>query len=675
MSPLVRPPPAPFVVVDRAGTGRCWPRPRLVAAIATLLAVHLVLAVAGVWQRSVTSDEPGHLTAGYSYWQLNDYRLQPENGNLPQRWAALPLLAVQPRFDRSPHPGDWAASRVWDIAQGFLFESGNNTDFNLLCARSIMLCWSVAAGLIVFAWARALWGDTGGVAALALFAFSPTTLAHGPLVTSDMCAAVCLLAATAAWWRMCILPSAGRVLLAGCATGLAALAKFSFLLLLPVVAVVAALTWWARTPLPRHAMRRLIAGVAGAGLVTYALIWFGYGFRYAAASPAAQPFGHFYLPWETVLAHPGGWTPLVQLARTCQLLPEAFIYGFSFVIYFARERGAFLAGNYSSTGWWWFFPFAFAVKSTIGELLAAALLGFQTIRWRRGLNASRLRVALAAPLAPLLVFAAVYAAFALASKLNIGQRHILPLYLVLFILAGSLVSATAPRVLRLAGLAAILFSTTESLSNLPHHLAFFNRLAGGPAQGWRLLVDSSLDWGQDVSALGSWVREHRQPGEQVYASCFGTADPAYEGIDGPLLAPYYSLGKPRAWFELHPGLYCVSATMLRDVYGLRPGQWTSRMESDYQNLKTAVRVNLASRTWSREIPTEGFHPEHPLWLFDRLRFARLCLYLRIRRPDAVINHTEFVFRLSAAELDTILDRPFSALVDSLERAADSRPLR
>jgi 4-amino-4-deoxy-L-arabinose transferase-like glycosyltransferase len=643
-----------------------------VAAVSLLLAIHVCLSFLGVLNRSVTSDETGHLTAGYAYWKFNDYRLQPENGNLPQRWAALPLLIAQPTLDPKINPQDWSASRVWNIAQGFLFERGNNTDYLLLSARSIMLLWSVAAGLLVFFWSRSIWGDAPGVGTLALFTFSPTTLAHGPLVTSDMCAAFCLLAAVAAWWRMCLSPGFIRILIAGAATGLAFVAKYSAVLLLPTFIVLTVLVAVGSFFQPENPSRwlsracRLSCASLIVAMITLGIVWAFFGFRYSAANSSIIAFDHFYLPWERVFPDGGLLATLVQLAKTGRILPEAFLYGFSFVVYFSAGRGAFLAGNFSSTGWWWFFPFAFLVKSTVGELLVTASLvckGFVAVRASRCFNLRRIAIS---PLTPLAVFALIFGAVTLSSHLNIGQRHILPLYLILFIAAGTLFSVRNPRWLRVLGTAAVLLSGIESVANHPNHLAFFNRLAGGPANGWRLLVDSSLDWGQDVTALGTWVRKNRQGNEPVFVSWFGTADPKYEGIYGEDLSPYYSLGKPRRWIDLSPGLFCISATMLQDVYGIRPGPWTVALEKDFQTLKAAARYNIENKLWDTSIPENGFHPEHPLWLLDRLRFARLCQYLKVKEPLAVINHTQFVFRLSAEELEIFSDKPYSALAKLME---------
>lgn len=652
---------------ERKGIPSAW----LVLAVASLLGAHVALAFLGVIGRSVTADETAHLTAGYSYWIFNDYRLQPENGNLPQRWGAIPLLLLRPGLDPNINNDDWKASRVWNIAQTFLFESGNNSDYALLCARTWMLFWSICAGLLVFAWARSVWGDWAGLASLALFSFSPTTLAHGPLVTSDMCAAACLLSACAACWRMCMRPTLPRVALFGFAAGIAFVAKFSAVLLIPVYAALAIIAWkTGRRTSPSASAPGFVLNLGPAfgiaAVITVFVIWAFFGFRYAAANIEVSPFDHFYLTWDRLFENKLLRDQLVNFARELLLLPEAFLYGFTFVAYFSGARGAFLAGEFSSTGWWWFFPFAVLVKSTIGELLLTALLlirGLPLLTKARLLTWQRIS---ASPLLPLSLFALVYSIFSITSELNIGQRHILPLYLILFIVSGSLVSVISPVRIRVFGTMGILFSAGECLSNHPNHLAFFNRLAGGAENGWRLLVDSSLDWGQDVSALGLWVQKNRLPHEPVFVSSFGTADPAYEGIEGEMLSPYYSLSRPRHWFELEPGLYCISATMLQDVYGIRPGPWMIKLEKDFQYLKVAAKENIASGTWSTRLPDTGHHPEQPLWLLDRLRFARLCHYLKSRKPDAIINHSQFVFRLSSAELDVFLNRPYSALAAQIE---------
>jgi len=547
----------------------------------------------------------------------------------------------------------------------------------------------VAAGLLVFCWARRLWGDAGGLLALAFYVVSPTTLAQGPLITSDMCAAFWLLAATGAWWRASGELTWGNLLLSGAATGLAFVAKFSAVLLLPVFAllilarllvagpVVVRLGGARRPILSWPGKLGVLAGLLVAhGVVTWAVIWTCFGWRYNAFAPGLPPAWKFYLPTDQILSIPGLLTKVNAAAFKLHFLPQAYLQGFAHVR-FQATRGAFLIGQYSNTGWWWFFPYAFLAKSTVGELLAAsALVLAAALRWLRPPSRADRLARLGRDvvwLAPLLALAAVYWTFSLLTTLNIGQRHILPMYPALFIVAGALARPGAQRWFRGAIAAFVLLSAGESLWIRPHYLAFFNFLSGGPAQGWRQLVDSSLDWGQDLPALAAWVRDHRRPGEPVYLSYFGADNPAYQGLTADELAPYYTYGRPRHWLELRPGLYCISATLLQDVYSEVCGPWTPGREHWYEVLLKKMRAKLASGACAPVFFDfgEGPSPNKDLWTLDRLRFARLCTYLRMRRPDAVVNYTIFVYRLNAREVHTAVDgstREFSDLLDAAWRA-------
>jgi hypothetical protein len=659
-------------------------RSAFVTVVTLLLAVHAWLALSATIDLGVTADETAHLTGGYSYWRFDDYRLQPENGNLPQRWAALPLLPERPRLDPSAQPDAWRRSNVWLVAQQFFFGSGNPIDYLLLLARTGMLAWSVATGLLVFAWSRQLWGDAAGLFSLTLYAFSPTLLAHGPLVTSDVCAAFWLLAAAGAWWRVSRRIDARWLTLSLVAAGGAAVAKFSCVLLLPVAGALALWRILQPEPVavafagpavhrvstrPRKAAVLALLGVAHV-LAAALVVWACFGFRFSAFAPGLPAPLKFFSDWNSTIPAAGLGHAVFTQAHRWHLLPEAYLQGFAFVLWAAQERGAFLAGEFSTRGWWWFFPYAFLVKSTLVELAAAVGVGALALgRVVRG--GARAALAAADPLAPLLVFAAVYGGVSLTSHLNIGQRHILPLYPVLFILAGALAGPAMRSWRRLVAPGLAVLAVGAALAVRPDYLAYFNPLVGGPAQGWRHLVDSSLDWGQNVPKLAGWLGQHRAPGEKVYVSMFGTDDLAYHGIQAEELSPYYSFGRDRRWVELQPGWYCVSATMLQDVYSPYAGPWTLEHELAYRKLLRLLRAELAEGTRRPELGEFGRGPERLMWNLDRARFARLCLYLRVRRPEAVIGHSIFVHHLDAEEVRVVVDGSLSELAARME--AITRP--
>lgn len=667
------------------------PRPRsrpprwVVRTTILLLAVQATLGLVGVASQGVTNDETAHLAAGYSFWTLNDYRLQPENGNLPQRWCALPLLLLQPTLDPAAHPELWRLSDVWRIAHAFFFTDGNDSDRFLFAARAAMMLWGTALALLVQFWATRWWGWTGGLLALALTVFSPTVLAHAPLATSDVTATVCLLAALGGWWWCSHQLSFKTVLLTGLLTGLAFIAKFSAVLLLPMFAALAAVrllsaapikwTWGSRTgewSSVRAKAGACIALTVGHGLLTAAVIWTAFGWRYEAVNPAVSERAYFYKTNEIDLEAHDGVGAVVDWARTHQLLPEAYLQGFVFVRTHATARAAFLAGDFRDDGWWWFFPATFLWKSTLGELLVTAALTLALIvkltRWRH----TRVIASALYRYSPLLIFAAIYGGVSLASSLNIGQRHILPLYAILFIFAGGLVQLAGSRAKRALLLLPVAFSATACAAVFPHFLTYFNQPSGGSAQGWRKLVDSSLDWGQGLPALKHWLHENRRPEEVVYLSYFGSDDFRFRQIDAIPLAPSYQHYEPRRFEPLGPGLYCLTATMLQDVYSPIKGMWTPRMEHDYWLARTRAEEHLASGAWENRIVDFGRDNTYPLWVLERLRFARLTQYLRLREPDAVVANSIFVYRLSAHEVDTMVNGSLSAIADLMEQATATR---
>lgn len=687
-------------------------RPFIVAAVTALLALHAWLAVSATIDLGVTGDETVHLTGGYSYWRFNDYRLHPENGNLPQRWAALPLVFADAKLDPAAWPTDWRNSDPWMVGQHFFFESGNPIDYLLLCARSMSVVWSVATGMLIFFWSRRLWGDAGGLFALFLFCVSPTTLAHGALVTSDMCATFWILAATGAWWYLTARMSLRRLALAAVALAGASLAKYSSLVLIPVCAAI--VIWRVMDSAPitielphgvreiKNRVSRLGACVAAAvicGTTTVLAVWASFGFRYSAFSLELPAPTEFFSSFVAMLPPAGALRGLLVKAREWHLLPEAYLQGFAYVSYAARERPAFAAGEYARHGWWWFFPFAILVKSSLAELLALGSLPFF---WAfRFLRNGREALEKVRALIPLLIFAAIYLALSLSSHLNIGQRHVLPLYPILFILAGSLagsslksnqrksspynardrdhVDTLSPAALTVKGsrtragvsLVIAALALIESTSIRPDYLAFFNRLAGGPDAGRRLLGDSSLDWGQNLPILKAWLQTHHQAGEPLYLSYFGADDPFYRGIQAIELAPYFSFGRKRSLAPLHGGLYVIGASMLQDAASPYSGPWTVQQESRYRQLGYQV---LRSDESTRVPALIGAKSQSELqrWSLERARFARLCLYLRVRRPEVVVGHVFFVYRLTEEEIRIATSGELTELVKLIGTAGRQR---
>jgi tetratricopeptide (TPR) repeat protein len=258
-------------------------------------------------------------------------------------------------------------------------------------------------------------------------------------------------------------------------------------------------------------------------LAAYALIWAAYGFRFDALPGTGRS-----LPMADELKTLPRLSGLVSLLTQFHLFPEAWIYGQLFVLN-NLQREAYLLGAYSDHGFWLYFPIAFAVKTPLPTLL---LFLVTLILWgTKKLDRAKVNF--------LLMVLTVYFLLAVLSRLSIGIRHILPIYPFLFVLVGGTVEQlwrARTAVNRGAILFLGLWSVWSTINIYPHFLAYFNELAGGPRNGHKILLDSNLDWGQDLKGLKAWMTEKGVNKIQfVYFGFHNEAEPRYFGIDAQFL--------------------------------------------------------------------------------------------------------------------------------------------
>jgi hypothetical protein len=398
---------------------------------------------------------------------------------------------------------------------------------------------------------------------------------------------------------------------------------------------------------------------------------------------------------------------IVHFARHHQLLPEAYLYGIAHVWRLSGERVAFLNGDVSTKGWRMFFPYSFLVKTPLATfgvfvLAVAAVFSVHRSQWR------------VAGTLPLWVLGVSYWGVAIASGINLGLRHLLPVHPAMFILAGAAArwctaragnEPSRPLSLALAALLACL--AAEGLYRFPNYIAYFNGLVR-PADGYRHLIDSSLDWGQELPALKRAMQQERGEAPRLLAY-FGTASPRNSGItarqvysfleadraeqpalkfitgaqdDASLVAalqrmPDYDpsivfpvrsgderatlVVKRAAAFQLGAGTYYISASLLPPVHYPRAhGRWSESHESIYQQLRARVQPLISADRSTRIAAINRFPPAAWNRLvrdFEEYQFARLAASLRQRRPDDHVNYAILVFRLSDSEVDAALNGP------------------
>ena len=547
------------------------------------------------------------------------------------------LYGIRPEAFRrlqAKNPGINRPAAILPTAQLVPQDFYNNADELLFWGRLPVLLLGVALAVLVFSWSRQLFGFAGGVLSMALFCFDPSFIAHSGLVTTDVGEALFLFGSVYFLWRTCRHWTAANIILFLLSFGLAFAAKFSAVLLLPIFWLAAA-GWMLSRPAgpvapgdpgpsnPFYARAGRLAGLfAAALLATYIIIWASYSFRYSAAAdpPSAaraetqllaesEGPAALQVPYRSMgqlrieaavrgaaalkkirLDQPG--TPLgdeqisqvmasipvglsgqlILFVQRHELLPEAFIYGFARAEMGSQMRTSFLLGEYSSAGFRSYFPCAFLLKTPLPALLFILTSLTLALACRRNWNWS---------LPFLIAPAGLYFAVAIGSHINIGQRHLLPIYPFLYVLAGSLAPEwtrfrrPARIITAVATLLAIAVSSQIVFSPLnhqkwqrvaPHYLAYFNELAGGPGKGYTELVDSNLDWGQDLKELKHWL-EASNLTEPMYLCYFGTADPRYHGILHYNLPGGYRFEPQQGFDTLKPGgLIAISATNLQGVY-------------------------------------------------------------------------------------------------------------
>lgn len=513
------------------------------------------LAVSSLHDDSPTMDEQNHIARGLAFLRTGDPRLSLEHPPLVNALSALPLLTM-PELRLPTDDPSWEAREGWyRFAELFMWEYNDAATRIVFLARLPIVFLTLGMAVVGLRFARALWGAPAGLFAYGFLLLDPNLLAHGRYATTDMGATAFVLLATFLLWRawVCEQWCWGRTFLAGIGLGLAFGAKLSTLAFVPVFVLLALLPLFGDSWLgPRTGGRLLQLLVAGS--ISVIAVWMVFGLQWEAAdfvSPELQLTG----------GTTGSITQFLDRLDGLPLPMPTFWEGIEQILVVSRgQRPTFLLGETKFGGFGAYFPVAFMVKTPVATLLLLVLSLFALLRPGARIVDRRRTLFLLLP-------AAVYFLISIQSGINIGYRHLLPILPFLYvIIAGGFAriwKGHGVRALRWVSAGAVAALVITTIVIYPHFLSYFNVLGGGPENGYFVLIDSNVDWGQDLIRLQQWMSVNEV--EQVKLSYFGSADPAYYGINYEPLP-----GLPRhfdLWWNVpfdpaapESGVYAISAS-------------------------------------------------------------------------------------------------------------------
>lgn len=526
-----------------------------VAGFIVLFAVQLAFTSRA---NTITWDEPDHIYSGYMSWK-GDFGLNPEHPPLAKFIATIPLRFMHlnvPELQDRPY-------RLQAVLGGRDFIFSNDADKIVFRAQMAASIFSLLLLVIAFSMTREMFGTTAGFVVLGLLVFDPTLLAHGALATTDVAQACLLLASIYAFYRYVKLPSAGRLIITGVAIGLALASKHSAVLVFPMLLVLAIMEVFSRQKPgggdPRPSFRkntlRFAMALVAICAISMVVLWSAYGFRYAAREDGLR----LNPPMEQQLARvpsPTEAAVLREFARL-HLFPESYIYGFAHVLFSAKSFNSYVFGKAYSHAVWFYFPVAMLVKSSLTFLILLAISIWVMVSGRLP-KARELRFLLIPPL--------IYLAVSMQGGMNIGIRHVLPVYLFLTVMIAGAASVLVKSSRRwmYAVVALLVFQAVSVTRAFPDYIGYANEAFGGPKNVWKYLSDSSADWAQQLHAVKRYTDEHHI--QKCWFVYFGTGviDYDYYKIPCKLLPTVESiwLGTPSDATPAIDGPVFISAVNL-----------------------------------------------------------------------------------------------------------------
>lgn len=519
---------------------------------AFIICFSIFLGLWSVWDDAPIVDEIPHIGSGYSYIEKGDYRLNPEHPPLPKDLAGIGAQ-IASWDDVTPFTTkNWLTdlNGQWDFGRFFIFNSGNDTDRIILYAKLPMFLFFLFSGILILKFASKLYGHQAAILALFLFALSPTVMAHSRFVTTDVPALFGLLLATYFFLRYLQAPTRKNLIWAGLAFGVAQLCKYSLFLLNPYFVLLGFVYGFVQT---KKDLRSKITSGLFSLLHTVFIIVIGY-----------------LLVWLVYIPHTINYPADLQKEQTTKLLstygnraiadPIVAIsdkpilraighYSTGMLMVVQRSLGGndtYFLGEFTNQSWKKYFPIVYLIKEPLAFwILVALALIYSSMKCTMGYHRPKgsfiywawdesvtwiknhfIEFAM-------WVWLAVYWYTSIRANLNIGVRHLMPVYGFTYVLlAGAII-----RMMKDVKIKTFIYGNSiiiaillgwyfiENMRVFPYYLTYFNQIAGGPQNGFKYAVDSNIDWGQDIKRLSFWMQDNHV--DFIHLDYFGWSDQSH----------------------------------------------------------------------------------------------------------------------------------------------------
>lgn len=572
--------------------------PWFLPTVAVMLFIQAFLAVDCARQWTPTHDEYWHLPIGLRMWSGHRWDDDVINPPLVRLWSAIPLRLAGATTGEPAYRADRPDGRpdVGDIGDAF-WDANQNVRTWFLLGRLMIVPMATFMGVIIVVWARHWFGERSAILSLLLFVCCPTTLANSAIVTHDLPLAAAWLATLFFFTRFAESTTWQTAIAFGLSLGIALLCKLTAVILVPLSIIL-----WFVIRLPESqpmktstgSIRNIILTWGLSFLVAIFVVNAGYLFRGVCIPLNSLTFSSGRLSQLQSQFNPIGNIP-VPIARDYVAAVDRLMLDLE------RQHPVYLDGEWSDHPFALYYAKALIYKLPISTLILS-VIAIGVLIWPTP-NANDRRRAVF-----LLISGSILPILASRSANQIGIRYILPSLPLICIFAGQSarwmtdrdkLGAFFSKCLRVAKRREVPHPQTNKVFNNtsearktmdvhpgsrliymtcwlaavtaplalrfhPDHLAFFNAIAGGPPQGRWHLVDSNIDWGQDLHHLKEQLDKRKI--ELDGLAYYGTVIPSRLGLRAP--APPSRFPRP-GWYAVSANFVQGRPHVLRDIDGNR----------------------------------------------------------------------------------------------------------